>query len=151
METLANMSMERLSDFLAKTDEAVWRMWINHYGTVDRVIVVLVFLFLFLFSNLAAYIIRIYNDSLPFLNVNVINTINMYIVEIINFILTIVTISSIWVVSVSCLPFTIAYLLGLIQASLAFLAGGLATIVGILKVLKVLQVIIFMKALINCF
>ena len=141
MGCLENMSMSGLADIL-KTDEDFWKNWNKVYESAATTVLIL--LFLFLLSNLFTFMIRIYNNSLPMVNINIVNTFNVYFVEILNIGVTIISVPTIWVALTSLLDFSFAYILGLTQAMLAYVLGVLACVVGILKVLLVLQVNIIM-------
>ena len=99
-----------------------------------------IFLLHLFFSNLSAYMIRIFYNSRPVLDVNTVSIINLYIVEILNFIVTLVSTPCMWVSLVSYLPFAISYVLGLLVTYMGYFGGGLASAVEIIKMLKVLQV-----------
>ena len=138
-----------LSDFLSKKNEEFWTTWFHDYGLTDTLIVFSVFLLFFLLSNLFAFMIRIYNNSLPIVNVNIVNTINLYIVEITNISVTSVTGLGMWVCFVSHLPFALAYTVGLCQTLLGYMLGGLSGVVGILKLMIVLQVSVDWEAVLQ--
>ena len=103
MENLEDLTI--LSDFLSRKNEEFWTTWFHDYGHTDTIIVFTVFLSFCLLSNMFAFMIRIYNNSLPIVSVNIVNTISLYIVEITNIIVTSVTGLGMWVCLVSHLPF----------------------------------------------
>lgn len=142
MQDMENMTilLIALADILSNTDEDLWRPGFKLYDTTETFLVFLIFLTLFLSSNLSTYMIRIYNRSLPIVNINIINTINLYLVEVMNISTSLVTGLGMWVSLISHIPFFLAYTMGLCIALLGHLMGGLGSVVGILKILVVLQV-----------
>lgn len=135
------MSIAGLSDILGKMDVAFWNNFQRNYEFKNvEVTSFLIFLLLLIFSNLFTYMIRIFYSSRPVLHVNTVSIIKLYIVEILNFIVTMLSLPSLWVSSVSFLPFSMAYVLGLLTPYMGYIIGGLASAVGIIRMLIVLQV-----------
>ena len=108
--------------------------------TVVQLLTFFLFFILFLFSNIFATMIRIYSNSRPVVNVNIVTIINLYLVEICNISVALMSVPQIWVSLVSPFPFTLAYVFGLLTAYLGYIGEGLACIIGIIKMLIVLQV-----------
>ena len=141
------LSLTALSEMLQKMDEHFRRACCNQEevrrveGWTSQIqpTVFLVFLVTCLLSNLFATMIRIYKNSLPVVNVNIVSIINLYIVEFLNMGVTIISVTSMWVSLISHLPFSVSYVLGLVPAYFLFVVGGLAGNVGIIKMMIVLQ------------
>ena len=149
MENTQDVSWSAISDLLAEMDKEIWNEFRAGFREdtawiFDRLLIFLIFVF-FLLSNIFAYMLRIYNNSRPDVDVNIVNMINMYFVEMIN--LTVVFLSGpqLWVSIFSPLPFSLAYILGLVPHYLGYVASGLAGSMGVIKMLIVIQVKIHLK------
>lgn len=141
MMNFDRFSIEALSDIHGKLYEAFWKNFPENAEVKNvEVPLFVIFLLLLIFSNLFAYMIRIFYNSRPVLDVNIASVIKLYLVEIMNATVTIVSVPSLWVCLISYLPFSVSYVLGLLTTLTGYIAGGLASAVGIIKILIVLQV-----------